>query len=246
MNADILFDLDRASSSSTSSCRPSAFSNAKTQRRKDAKPTHPPIWPTDHTDKHRWNHDFWLCVARFRPSDGSTHCLRSSGEAPWPSDGHGVTGPRNRLESELSCRFRGPATCALEERRSRHFSSSFNNWVGHAPSPKYGSEERQNRRAPGTSVGEKTGGDECSRSEQAGFSPATGDLLVACRSAGKKRKHPTDSVTAPLRLCVFAPLRSSLGGWAALRLCGSAPLRFFCRSPLVSWCLGGSKTTRHP
>jgi len=39
---------------------------------------------------------------------------------------------------------------------------------------------------------------------------------------------------ATLRLCVFS------GGWAALRLRGSAPLRFLC-DVLVSRCLGGSK-----
>jgi len=37
-------------------------------------------------------------------------------------------------------------------------------------------EERQNRRARGTSAGEKTGGDERLRSELTGFSPATGDF----------------------------------------------------------------------
>ncbi len=87
-------------------------------------------------------------------------------------------------------------------------------------------EERQNRRANGTSAGEKTGSDERSRSELTGFSPVTGDLLIACRFAGNQRNHVSCSATASLRLCV------------------SAPLRFFWSSPLVSWCLGGSSFSR--
>jgi len=37
----------------------------------------------------------------------------------------------------------------------------------------------QNRRAPGTSAGEKTGGDGCLHPESSVFSPATGDP-IAC------------------------------------------------------------------
>jgi len=210
MNADIFFELDRFGSSSTSSCRLSGFSNAKTQRRKDAKTTHPPDF------QRREAFAGFLCVARSRPSNGRKPLGRAT--VTKTSSRPGV--PAQRL--------------ALPERKPRHLSSPFNSWEGHAPSPKYGREERQNRRAPGTSVGEKTGCDERSGSEQAGFSPATGDLLVVCRSAGKKRKRLSNSVTAPLRLCVFAPLRSFSGGWVALRLCGSAPLRFFLCVPLCA------------
>ena len=71
------------------------------------------------------------------------------------------------------------------------------------PLPKIDREERQNRRALGTSAGEKTGGDGCLHPESSGFSPVTDDP-IACRSAGKKRKRPSNSVTASLRLCAFA------------------------------------------
>ena len=188
---------------------PATLFNAKTQRRKDAKPTHPPIWPTDHTDKHRWNHDFWLCVARSRPSN--------DGRVPLGRDTDSNVNVRHGVPTQRP---------ALDERRPRHLSSSFNGWKAHTPHYN-NTEERQNRRAFGTASGEKTGSDECSRSGLTGFSPATDDLLIACRSAGKKRKRLTDSAATPLRLC------------------GSAPLRFFYCSPLVSWCLGGAKTTRH-
>jgi hypothetical protein len=50
-------------------------------------------------------------------------------------------------------------------------------------------QERQNRRAKGTSAGEKRSDDESSLSEFASFSPAAGDHSIACRSAAKKRKH---------------------------------------------------------
>jgi len=187
-------------------------------------------------------------TARFRPPNGGMHGVTSSGETPWPSaDGHGATGPGNRFESELSCRSPGPVTCALEERRSRLFSSSFISWEGYAPPSRDAREERQNRRASGTSAGEKAGCDERSRSEQTVFSPATGDHQIAYRSAVKRRHRVSCSAFAPLRLCVFAgwvvgwALRSLrfLGWMGALRLCASVSLRFSWCSPLVSWCLGG-------
>jgi hypothetical protein len=173
-----------------------------TQRRKDAKTQSPPTRPR---------------TQRRRDAEGPRRILLC-GEFPWPSsDGHGTTGPGNRLESELSCRFPGPVACALEERRPRHFSSSFKWWVRHVFLPTH-RKERQNRRATGTSAGEKTGGDEHSRSEQTGFSPAAGDLQIACRSAVNERDH-----FQPQRppLCVFAPLR---GGWTGglCVLCGSS------------------------
>ena len=108
---------------------PATLFNAKTQRRKDAKPTHPPIWPTDHTDKHRWNHDFWLCVARFRPSNG--------GRVPLGRDTDSNVNVRHGLPTQRP---------ALDERRPRHLSSSFNGWKAHTPHYN-NTEERQNRRA---------------------------------------------------------------------------------------------------
>ncbi len=132
-----------------------------------------------------------------------------------------IAGPRNRLESELSNRIRGPVTCALGERRPRPLSFSFNSRERQSPSPNNEKEERQNRRAAchgvaqranpdGTSAGEKSASDECSHSERAGFLPVAGDP-IACRSADRKRKRPNESLTAPLRLCAFA---GWVAGWA--------------------------------
>jgi hypothetical protein len=164
----------------------------------------------------------FLCVARFRPSDGGVFRLTSSGETPWPSDGHGTTGSGNRLESELSCRFPDPVVCALEERRSRLLFSPFNGWEGHAPHNN--TKERQNRRAKGTSAGEKTGGDGCSHPELAGFSPATGDhqspvVLPPISGTAFQAQRP------PLRVFVSLCLRR---GWAGGSV-SSVPLWFFRR-----------------
>jgi hypothetical protein len=190
----------------------------------------------------------FLCVARSRPSSDGMHHSTSFGETPWPtSGGHGATGSGNRFESELSCRFPDPVACALEERGPRHLSSSFNSWEGYASLP-HKKEERQNRRATGTLAGEKTDSNGCLHPESSGFSPATGDQQIACRSAFNKRDRISSSVPASLRLCVFAgrvvgralrSLRFKNGRVGALRLCVSAPLRFSWCRPLVSWCLGG-------
>jgi hypothetical protein len=221
-------------------------------------PTHP-VETADHADRRRCVHTDLLCGARFRPSDGGAFRVTSSGETPWPSNGHGITGSGNRLESELSCRFPDPVVCALAERRSRHFSSSFNGWVRHAPSPKHAREERQNRRAKGALAGEKTGDDGCLYPESSGFSPAAGDHSIACRSAANKRDRLSRSAFASLRLCVFAPLRSLrfvvgrvdlrylrdlranwVGGWIEHP---ASSIQY--RVGGWSWCLGGSKTTQH-
>jgi hypothetical protein len=96
------------------------------------------------------------------------HRVSLRGETPWPSDGHGATGPGNSIESELSCRFPGPVTCALEERRCRLFSSSFNSCEGLTSDHNIEGEGRQNdRRSP-----------------------------IACHSAVKIRRHVSDTVTA--------------------------------------------------
>ena len=115
----------------------------------------------------------FLYVAMSRPSDGREPLSRDT--APNTSVRHGV--PTQRL--------------AFLERKPRHFSSSFNRWEGHAPSPTHEREERQNRRATGTS--------------------ATGDFLIACRSAGIPRSQLTSSAMASLHLCVFA---GRVEGWA--------------------------------
>ena len=104
---------------------------------------------------------------------------------------------------------------ALSKRRPRHFSSPFNGW------------KRRNRRASGASAGGKRDDDGRSRPESTGFLPAGGDRMIADCSAVNLRHCRITSATISLRLCVFASLRFS---WC---------------SPLVSWCLGGSKTVQH-
>jgi len=89
-------------------------------------------------------------------------------------------------------------------------------------SPKHEEKERQSRLAPSASAGEKAGWDECSHSEQTGFSPATGDS-IACRSAFNQRLRISGSMLAPLRLCVFAWLEGWVGSVS------SVPLWFFDR-----------------
>jgi len=97
-----------------------------------------------------------------------------TGEIPVVIGRPGTTGSGNRFESELSCRFPDPVACALEERRPRLFSSPFIGWK--ALTLHYNNiEERQNRRAFGTSAGEKTDSDGCLHLESSVFSPATGD-----------------------------------------------------------------------
>jgi len=123
-------------------------------------------------------------------------------------------------------------------RRPRRFSFLFNSWEKYT-SPPIREKVRQNRRAKGTSAGEKTGRNGCSHPERTGFLPVTGDHSIAGRSAVNKRDHISRSAFAPLRLCAFASLRSFLGERTALRFCVSASLRFSWCSPLASWCLGG-------
>jgi hypothetical protein len=209
--------------------------NAKAQRREGAKPTRPPQKRRGaETQRRRERDTDILCVARL-PAVGRP----------------GTAGNGIRHESLLSERIPLPAAGALRERRSRHLSSLFNRWEGHAPSPINERGERQNRCAYGTAACEKRCDDERSRSEFARFSQATGDP-IACRSANTERHRVSSSAITSLRLCVFAgwkggrALRSLrfLGGWAALRLCNSASLRFSWCSPLVSWCLGGSSFPR--
>ena len=65
---------------------------------------------------------------------------------------------------------------------------------------------RQNRRAAGASVGEKTNSDGCLHPERWVFSPATGDHPIVCRSAAKKRKQLTSPATTPWCLGVLVVL----------------------------------------
>jgi len=146
--------------------------------------------PTDHTDKPRWAHTTLFCPARARPY--------IHGRAPLG---------RVVVPNASACHGNPTQRPALRERRPRQSSSSFNSWEVHI-SPTYRRQERQNRRASGTSAGEKTGCDERSRSEQTDFSPATGKHQIACRSASNMRKHISGSASAPLcgGLCVFVSL----------------------------------------
>ena len=185
------------------------------------------------TQSHRGALTGFFCVARSWPPNGGIHRLTSAGETPWsPFGGHGTTGSGNRVESELSCRFPDPAACALEERRSRLFSSSFNSWEGHASSP-HKKEKRQNRRANGTSAGEKTNSDECLHPERKVFSPATGDhrspvVLPPISGVTIQAQHPPLCVSGwVVGLRVFVPscLRR---GWVGGSV-SSVPLWFFRR-----------------
>ena len=90
---------------------------------------------------------------------------------------------------------------ALSERRPRRFSIPFYSWGMYTSLP-IREEERQNRRAFGTSAGEKTESYGCLYPEPMGFSSGTGDRLIACRSVSNNRNHLSGSATITLRLCV--------------------------------------------
>jgi len=224
---------------------PTLFEPQRTQRAQ----SHPPTQKRRGAEPQRRRESCWRLhrTARFQPPTDCTRCHLNPedvqeqapmSETPWSSfDGQGTTGSGNRFESKLSCRFPDPVVYALAERRSRHFSSSSNCWEGHALLPNNEREERQNRRATGASVGEKTGSDGCLHPERSGFSPATGDRPIACRSAVNKRNHLTGSVIAPLRLCASARAegRAALRFFSVIPLCVSVPL-WFCR------CFGDAKT----
>jgi hypothetical protein len=202
------------------------------------------------TQRRRGVLDEVLPVARFRPSENGREPLgRESGSKARFRSGF----PTQRL--------------ALGKRKPRHLSSSVNRWEWFAPSPNNEENKRQNRRASGTAAFEKPGDDGYSYPELPGFSQATGDP-IACRSAGIPR---STSLAQQETLCASTPLRGWVDGWAlrSLRfkngraggicvicvICGqigwvggsvpSVPLWFSWCPPLVSWCLGGSKTIQH-
>jgi len=180
------------------------LSNAKTQRRKDAKPAQPPI------------------NAEARRRRDAESFERDS--TVWRGSGRRTTAG-NRwagqpLQKRVLVPVSRPSGLRFAERRPRHFSFFSRKWDKFAPQHNE-KKLRQNRRANGTSAGEKRNDDERSRSEFASFSPAKGDHQIACRSVVNPRQHNTSSAITSLRLCTFASLR------------------FFWCSPLVSWCLGG-------
>jgi hypothetical protein len=158
-----------------------------------------------------------------------------------PSYRRGTEAQRRRgANTSFLCiaRSRQPA---LFERRPRYLSSLSDSWE-----PAHHN-VRQNRRASGTSVGERRGEDGCSRPEATLFSPATGDRTIAWCSAVNLRHHRRISATAALRLCVSAPLRS-FGRLGALRVVVSSWLRrrwaggsVFSVSLWFSRYFGGSK-----
>jgi hypothetical protein len=80
------------------------------------------------------------------------------------SDGREPLGLESASKTSFRIGFQAQRL-ALEERKPRHLSFSFNRWEWEAPLPRYEKEERQNRCAMGTSAGEKTGDDERSGSE---------------------------------------------------------------------------------
>ena len=186
---------------------------------------HPPALQRRGAETQRRRGDItgFLRVARVRPSDGRKPLGRDT--APNTSVHLGV--PAQQL--------------ALIKRKPRHFSSSFNSWERYVP--------RQNRCAAGTSAGEKTGCDQRSRSEQTVFSPVTGDLPIVCRSAANQRDRLSDPASTSLRslrslrfygvdgwIWVYlGDLWANPDEWAALRLRGSAPLRFFLCVSVPLW-----------
>jgi len=179
------------------------FDPSQTRRHKEiTKPAHP-TETADHADRRRWGHATFLCVARSRPSEYRNHHSTSFDETPWPSDdGLGTTGPENRFESELSCRFPDPVVCALEERRSRHSSSSFNRREGHAPA-----QILERREAEPTCLWHG-GRLEAMRRRTLAFGVReilTGDrrFQIACRSAAMKRIHFSSSASGPWCLGVL-------------------------------------------
>ena len=155
--------------------RPSIFSNAKTLRREDAKPTRPP-----HLQRRGVDAGF-LCAARSRPPNG--------GQGPLGQE----TTPKTSFRPDFLAQR--PALC---ERRPRLFFPLFVGWV-EPVLLSYRKKERQNRCAVGAPAGEKTGGDERSRSELMDFSPAAGDLSIAGSSAVSPRHSRSSSAMDSLR-----------------------------------------------
>jgi hypothetical protein len=197
------------------------------RRHKDTKksqspPTQPPGFQRRGAEaqRRRGNLAGFFALARFRPSDGR----KPLGLESAPKTSFRIGFQAQRL--------------ALFKRKPRHLSSSFNKWERHAPSPKHGKEERQNRRATGTSAGEKWGVDGRSRPEASHFSPATGDprspvVLPPRSGTAFQAQHPPLCVGGWVGgLCVFVSSclrRGRVGG-----LCVSVPLWLFvCRIPRI-------------
>jgi hypothetical protein len=151
---------------------------------------------------------------------------RGSGR-PMTAGNRWVGKPTRKRALVPVCRLSG---LRFIERMPRHFSSSFNSWEGQDFSPCNEEEEKQNRRASGTSAGEKTASDECSHSERAGFLPVTGDP-VACRSVMNERNRIPCSAIAPLGFWA--------GGWICVTcvICGQIEWAGGLRETFVSWCL---------
>jgi len=177
---------------------------------------------------------------------GSCRRLHRTARSRPSDDGRPPLGQKTAPKTSFRSSFLAQRP-ALSERRPRHFSFLFNSWEKYTSLP-IKEEVRQNRRATGASTGEKTGRNGCLYPKRSGFSPATGDRPIACRSAANKRHHHPGSATAPWCLGVLVvatwmggwiwvylcDLWANLGGCAALRLCDSAPLRFLLCDPLCA------------
>jgi hypothetical protein len=211
--------------------RPSAqFFNAKTQRRKDAKPDHPPSARSPqitqiNTDiffdadcdnllhrQARATHPPGFLTRRRRDAESASRRLivrrgpgRQTARDRWAG------APLRKLAFVVIPR---PAACALEERRPRLSPSSKNQ--GGPQFPHYKKvRARRNRHAVGVSAGEATERDERPRSERSGDSAVAGDQ-IAGNSAGHSSLKSSSSVTNSWCLCVFV---------FATRLCASASPR---------------------
>jgi hypothetical protein len=204
--------------------------NAKAQRREDAKPTQPP-------GKRRATPPPTLAEAQ-RRREGNTDL---PGMARYPAVGRPDIAVRgNRLESGLSRRFPDTATCALEERRPRHFS--FSEKTGNDPTPL-------------PQLKEEKGRTDVPRARRPVSIPAATDACIRSRRDSHRRQAirspvvlPSRSGTAPQiqysHLCVLAPLRLCVHFQVGTHLCASASLRLFgwprvLRELFVSLCLHG-------
>jgi hypothetical protein len=116
-----------------------------------------------------------------------------------------TAGPVNRSKSELLSRFPGPAACALEERRPRHFSSSSRNWTEPAISPTKRKRGRTDVPTARRTVRRSGVTDACIRNGRASHRrQAITDRLSFCRQSSAPTPKLSNRLFAPLRLCVFA------------------------------------------
>ena len=153
-----------------------------------------------------------------------------TGEIPAVIGRPGTTGSGNRFESELSCRFPNPVTCALEERRSRLFSSPFI-WLGeaHPPPHKYRREaEPTCQRLVGSAANKRdrlSGSATASSCGREGGRPSCLCVFVFATRAGGRicvylRYLRFLRMNEFVLICVICGQSGRVGGSVSLCLCG--------------------------